>query len=151
MIRQSAVEAVKEEIPQARRSRGRTEWVPSGLATRQKQGRRLRSRPWDSRRGDSTPSGWSRGTAGPECRIKRRRRRASDSGYVRRRVRVGMGPEDGKTVRDAGLPGGEAVPAHVRETLCSDVTIQPTDSFTMQRARRPRSHPRVSNRSQPPP
>ena len=70
MCRQEEAYVVREEFPQALRRRGRTVLAPSGPTRRQEQGSwrwTSRPRPWDSRRGGSTPGRESRGPAGPKA------------------------------------------------------------------------------------
>ena len=81
--RQGRVKVLQYEFPQARRGRSRTGWVPSGRRGGRSRGRgdgQRWSRPWDSRRGGSTSSGWTRGPAGPEAIINSRWLGASGGG-----------------------------------------------------------------------
>ena len=78
--------------------------IRRGGRSRARGGVRGRSRPWDSRRGVSTPGRWSRGSAGPKAMVDSRGC-ISAAVVVRWRVRVEMRSEDGFAVGDAGEPG----------------------------------------------
>ena len=85
--------------------------IRRGGRSRARGGVRGRSRPWDSRRGVSTPGRWSRGSAGPKA-IVDSRGAAPAAVAVRRRVWVEMRSEDGFAVGGTGEPdeaGADAV------------------------------------------